>query len=271
VVLVLLCAGLAIYASLAQRRLNQPRAAGGTAEPPRGLSRAEKVAAGELLGEATALRGRFVALSASAERREQTGDDMARVRNTLGHALLAAAKQDRVAAAEQLDLAERTLDSLADGVGSGANAVAALAHQIEPGFLLGQELMTEGQVAVEKLVCRASRLAAARQPNEAAVVLGVAAQLLGVSPVAGPETELPRWFVSIEEAPAPDVNQEQAQSLVSLCEATASAEEPSRPVAWLVDKARREFDAGRPAQAHWWASVALNALGLSDVTGADTE
>ena len=256
---------------MTQRRLSQARETGDAAEPPRKLSRAEKVAAGKFLAETTRLRKRFVAASAAAERREQNGDDMAEARNALARALLAASKQDQVAVAEQVGVSEKALDSLAVDVGSGADAVAALAHQIEPGFLLGQELMTEGQAAVEKLVRRAGRHVGDKELDKAAAMLGVAAQLLGVSPTSGAETELPKWFVSLKERPAPDADQEQAQSLVSLCEATASAEEPSRPVVWLVDKARRELDGGRSAEAHWWAAVALNALGMSDVNRSDTE
>lgn len=50
-------------------------------------------------------------------------------------------------------------------------------------------------------------------------------------------------------------------------EASAPEEEPTRPVGpvfTLLDKARLELAAGRAAEAYWWASVALNALGMTD-------
>ena len=55
-----------------------------------------------------------------------------------------------------------------------------------------------------------------------------------------------------------------ADTAVSLSESMAASEEQAETVVTLVEKARRELDAGRTDEAHWWASVALNALGMTD-------
>jgi len=47
-----------------------------------------------------------------------------------------------------------------------------------------------------------------------------------------------------------------------LAEAIAQAESPHLAVTALVGRARREFDAGRMAEADWWAAVALAALAI---------
>jgi hypothetical protein len=35
-------------------------------------------------------------------------------------------------------------------------------------------------------------------------------------------------------------------------------------VGGLVERARIELDAGRPAESYWWATVAMSALGMTE-------
>jgi len=75
---------------------------------------------------------------------------------------------------------------------------------------------------------------------------------------------MPEWFGALADAPSGTANKSQAEAAVSLAEAMTMSENPARPIASLVERARRELDAGRPGDACFWAGVALNALGMAD-------
>jgi hypothetical protein len=83
---------------------------------------------------------------------------------------------------------------------------------------------------------------------------------------AAGEAAVPEWFAALEPRPPADVDEAQARAAVELCEAMTASEPPSEAVAALVAKARRELEAGRLGEAHWWAEVALNALGMTHET-----
>ena len=65
-------------------------------------------------------------------------------------------------------------------------------------------------------------------------------------------------------SPPDSVDAAEAQETVELAEAMALSLSPSEIVAGLVERARRELERGRSAEAHWWASLALQAMGMTD-------
>ncbi|MBM4047417.1 MAG: hypothetical protein FJ279_20110 [Planctomycetes bacterium] len=229
----------------------------GCRRPSTALSTEAQAAARRNLGKAPDLRKRFIAVAASAE----SLADASAVREALGGVLTAAARNDLSTAARELQAAEAALDR-GDMPSSGRGEAAALAllREIEPVYALNEELMTEGHAAVRKLVGRASQHLKDKQFEQAARLLGLSASLMGLRPSAPghPSERL------VDASPPASADEAKAKSVVALCEATAAAESPGAAVAWLVDKARRELAAGRFAEAHWWASVALDALGLGD-------
>ena len=165
----------------------------------------------------------------------------------------------------QIEAAEDALDHLTMGrnigpPGKNLAAVAALAREIGPAFRLGQDLMTETHPVVETFVSRASAHFDAKEYEEAAVLLDLAAQVLGVRARASASIAVPRWFSSPAQAVTDTVSDGEAKTAVERCEAMASSESPAKAVTTLIQKARRELDAGRSTEAHWWASVALAML-----------
>ena len=235
--------------------------AGGAPALPTTLNAAERGAAHRFFAKAAELRQRFIAVASAAERR----NDVA-VREPLQRALGAAAKGDAASVAAQLQRAEAALDGEAATTRRDEpQAVLALVHQIEPAVRLGQELMTEGYTAADKLVARAGWHFQQKQFAESARMLGMSAQLLGAdASTAAPATNSPVWFVTMARAPSLNADRRRAEAAVQICEAAAASEPPSRVVAALIKRARRELDAGRPAEAFWWAGVALPAMGMTE-------
>jgi hypothetical protein len=152
--------------------------------------------------------------------------------------------------------------------GNDEQTTANLAVAIQPAFQLGQDLLAEGHASVDKIVRRAAWHAQRKEFAEAASLLGLAARLVGVESGARDSSKLPDWFTSLAEAPLSTAEREAAEAAVSLAEAMAASETPSEPVQRIVEKARREADAGRMAEAAWWSSVALAALGAGDVSAS---
>jgi hypothetical protein len=251
----LLIALVAWAAFEAGQRRNSP-----TAAPLKVLSAAERGAAQRFFTKALELRQRFIAVASAAERRND-----ATVREPLQRALAAAAKGDAASVEAQLRLAEADFD----GETSAARpdepqSVLALVQQIEPAVKMGQELMTEGYAAADKLVARAAWQFQQKQFAESAWMLALSAQLLGAGGSAAVTTNAPAWFVAMARAPSLDADRRRAEAAVQICEAAAASEPPARGVATLIERARRELDAGRPAEAFWWAAVALPAMGMTE-------
>ena len=102
--------------------------------------------------------------------------------------MAAAANSDQPGVATQIRFAEAALDETAMGFGSGSGvsagggpeAVTQLIRDVGPTFKLGQDLMTEGHAAADKLVSRASWHFQAGEFQQAAAMMGLAAELLGV-------------------------------------------------------------------------------------------
>ncbi len=216
---------------------------------------------------------RFVFVSAAAERLERDGADVSLIRGSLAAALSAAARKDIKAVTVQLDLAKAILNEidLQGGVAVGSNdfeTVLAMIDNVAPAYQLSEDLLTEGHAAAERLLSRAARHYQSGEYRQAALFVGLAARLLGVEPCASEEAT-PKWFTTLADLPPCTVTKAQAQTVVEYCEAVAMTESPAPPVAELVKRARREFEAHRFAEARWWASVALNALGMTDDTLAD--
>ena len=236
--------------------------------PPRDLSAKEEAAAQQFFAAKPELRRRLVTAVNAAGVQEADGSDVHRVRDALARAVAAAAREDEATVSVQLDLAETALDPTgAPGgaaVASGPVAVAESIRQIGPAFRLGQDLMTEGHAAAEKLVARASWHYQAREYAEAAAMVRLAAEFLGVELATPASAVTPKWFDDAAVAPTETIDAEQANAAVELCEAMASSAEPAPPVTTLIKKARQELAAGRFAEAHWWAGVALNTLGMTD-------
>jgi hypothetical protein len=207
------------------------------------------------------LRQRFITVASAAERRNDIT-----IREPLQRALVAAAKGDEVSAEAQLRSAEAALDGETAATRRDEVQLAlALVQQIEPAVKLGQELMTEGYTAPGKLVSRAAWHFQQKQFAESLRMLRLSAQLLGANgPAAATATNAPAWFVEMARAPSLDADPQRAEAAVQLCEASAASEGPSQAVAALVERARRELDAGRPAEAFWWAGVALPAMGMTE-------
>ncbi len=230
----------------------------------------QKSAAQGFFAKSTELRKRFVAATNLGRSLQQDGIDVAVVRDALTRALLAAARTDATVVTAQIEFAERALEATdlgtsVSGTGDGMQAVTESIRQIEPAFKLGQDLMTEGHAAARKLVARASWHVAVEEHRQAAALIRMAGDLLAVRPPAPPVavTATPKWFDELAVSPSQDVSEDRAIAAVELCEAMGRSS-ASKPLATLVKKARRELDAGRPADAYWWASVSLSALGLTD-------
>lgn len=229
----------------------------------------EKVAAQRFFAKNQDLRLRFSAAGRAAQGREAAGGNVAIVRDALARALIAGANEQRASATAQIGAAERALDHLTMGrnigpTGKNAAAVAALAREIGPAFRLGQDLMTETHSVVETLVSRASTHFDDKEYEAATVLLDLAAQGLGVRTRASASTAVPRWFCAPAQAAHDMVSEGQAKAAVERCEAMALSESPAKAVTTLIQKARRELDAGRSGEAHWWASVALAMLEAAD-------
>lgn len=236
--------------------------------PGQALSRSQRADAVRFIAQ-HGFRERFVAAASAAQAWQQRGADVGAARYTLRRTLAAASRQDTQATEQQLRAAEAALDGVGlgqpgRGTGDSAEAVAALAMCIEPAFRLGRELMTEGHCAVEPLVRRASWHCQENEFGRAAVALRAAAGLLGLRPASQADGRLPEWFTALAEPPLADAQGAKAQALLALCEASAAAEAPAPAVVWLVQRSRRELDAGRLREAHWWGSVALRALGMAE-------
>lgn len=262
------------WAIAATRQLQQMRQAR-TAddEATRDLSESELQVARRFLATQEDSRRRFVSLAEEARRRGNENADVTKVRAALAGGLLAAAQGDSSAVRASLARAERALDdslsgSAAGGVRSGSGTVAARAHALEAAMNLGRDLLTESHGPAERLVARASRLFQDGEHDQAALLLDLAGQLLGV-PIAGAaEEEAPEWFLSMAAGPLPDVSAAEAKKLTDFCEAVAQSQAPSSPVRLMVERARRHYESGEHSLARWWASVALECLGMSEESAA---
>jgi hypothetical protein len=240
--------------------------------PPEGAATVtpeEQAAAAKLFAGVQDRQQRFLAVVEAAKVQERDGADADAVREALAAAMKAAAAGDVEAVDARIATAERMLDEMGLGgssvaAGGTAAAVAGMVARIEPAYLLGRELLTEGHAAVEKLVRRASRDLTTGEPGRAAALLQLAADLSGGETPAPAAATVPEWFTALADAPPTTATQAEAEAAVSLAEAMAASESPAPPVMTLVKRARRELDAGRPNEAYWWAGVALNALGIAE-------
>jgi hypothetical protein len=233
------------------------------------LNATEQEAARRFLALHGELRGRFLAAAATAQRSD-AADETARARTALSAALCAAADGNASCLQASLASAEQTLDaSLPAALGpsgdSEPRAVARLAQAIAPALNLGRELMTESYGPAERLVARASSHYRRRQYAQAAVLLQLAGQLLGApASAAAADDAPPPWFTAMTERPSEGLTAAQSRAIVSFCEAVAGSQALSPAVTAMVRQARRERDAGRLPEARWWASVAIEALGMTD-------
>jgi hypothetical protein len=239
---------------------------------PRDLTTAEQEAARRFLSSHSELRKRFVAAAAEAQRGDR--DEAARCRKALAGALCAACDGNASCVEACLASAEGALDasilgSRNSGGGSSPQAVAIRAQAIAPALGLGRELMTETYGPAARLVARASWHYQQRQYDQAAVLLDLARELLGSLPMtAVSATEVPPWFTSMAEALPEDVTPERSRAIVSFCESVAQSQTLSPALTVIVRQAQRERDAGRLAAARWWASVAIEAMGITDEAAA---
>ena len=173
-------------------------AAEAEAAPPKPPSAQQKAAAQRFFARAADMRKRFLAAAAAALAREKDGADVSVVRDALARALLAAARDEEAAVAGQIRLAETALDGTAHGGGAatpggGPGAILELIRKIGPSFNLGRELMTEGHPAADKLMSRASWHCQARQYNQAALQIRLAAGLLAVELPSPAADRAPSW------------------------------------------------------------------------------
>ena len=233
--------------------------------PTKALTSERKMAALRFLEKSPELRRRFLAASSAAQAQEADGADVAATRQSLARALVAAAAEDTDSLAAHVLFAEAALDQggATGRGGSGPKAVAEIIREIGPAFNLGRDLMTEGHAAADKLVSRASRYFQAKQYDQAVALMRLAAEVLGVELSTPVKAVTPTWFDALAKEPTDGVTPVQAEAAVQLAEAM-SMSGASKPVKALILRARREFDAGRAAEAYWWSSVALNALGMTD-------
>ncbi len=211
-------------------------------------------------------RARYIAVATSAEMVEQGGTDAGAIRFALARALTAAAEGDRAKTIAAVELAESALeasDTAGAAIGDGPAAVARWVQTIGPAFNLGRDLMTEGHAAAEKLVARASAHAKAREYKRAASLIRLAAELLAVELAPPISSATPGWFNELKPRVSDCIEPSQAAAAVELCE-TMAGSSSGGPIATMCNRARRELIAGRVCEAHWWASVALNALGMTD-------
>ena len=236
----------------------------------------QRAAAQRFFARAKELRQRMVTVTAAAKAQEADGEDVAIVRDALARAVLAAASDDEPGVEAQLRLAEAVVAAPggAGGLAAGAGpeqTLAALAAGIAPAYELGRDAMTEGHAAVEKLLRRASRRHREGRTAEAVRLAALAASLAGVGPAAEGAKDIPKWFLALADAPASvpataaaSSRAGQAEEAVNLAEAMAAAGPSDGPIRGLLRAARRELEAGNAAEATWWATVALNALGMTD-------
>jgi hypothetical protein len=244
------------------------QAAVGALAPPAQLSSDQLQSAKGFLGERGPLRQRLLDATKTARDFERQGGDATAARAALALGLAAAARGDAAALTQQLELAESALDPLAgnqthNGWPTGEAGIAARVARLEPAVQLGQDLLTEGHAAAARLIGRAAWHCEAEQFAEAAALLDLAAQLLAVQPADYPdEQRLPSWFQQLAQAPPPSADATRTQEAVQLAEAVVQSEGTGAALEALVAKARRELDAGRVAEASWWAEVALEALAM---------
>jgi hypothetical protein len=229
----------------------------------------QRLTATKFLSEHSQLRDRLLALTGTARDMAATGDDVTALREALARAYHGAVEADETTVTAQLDLAERML-ALAESGSVGPRghvdeqAVAQLVAAIEPAYQLSQDLMTEGGAAAEKVLIEAARSHCEQRYADAASALRLAGELLGAQLALPTEAVTPDWFTALAQREIPDADQSQATAAVQLAEAMALSMTPSDTVAALLKKARRELDAKRFGTSAWWASVTLNALGMSD-------
>ena len=267
----------ALLAAAEKLRDGRFRRAAADLGPAKPLSAEERIAVQRFFAESPLARERFLAVAAAARTQQTEGADVGAVRDALARALVAGARRDEATVATHLQLAERALDEMlmpaaAGPGGNDRDAVVALVEQIGPAFRLGGDLMTEGHAAAEKLVRRASWHFQAGQSREAARLLSLAAGLLGVELAPVDTAEVPPWFEALAQEPASSKTEGETAEVVEICESMAMSETPARPVMTLIQKARHELEAGRPDEAAWWASVAMDALGMTgDTLAATTE
>lgn len=240
--------------------------------PAADLTPAQQDAARRFLGRQPPLRQRLIAVAAAAEDRQLNGGEAGPARTALSRALAAAAQGDPAAVAIQLAAAESVLDRVQVNSGgqvwpTGAAGVAGRATALEPAVRVGQDLLTEGYAAAGRLIGRAAWECQAQRYDEAAALLDLAAGLLGIAPVPNDARTVPAWFLELAQAPPASVEAAHAQAAVDLAEAVGQAEPLHPVVKSLVARARREFDAGRAAEADWWASVALAAQAMDPQAG----
>lgn len=237
----------------------------------RDLSPRERRAAARWLEQHAALAARFVAAASASRGREQAGEDVAWSREALRRVLVAASSRDEAKVHARLQDAEAALNpapALATAL-AGQAGVAALAAHVGPAFLLGRELMAEGHGTVAPLVTRAAAFVRSGDFDRALPLLDLAAQLLDLGPAGGTIGEMPRWFAALDGFQLPPADAAQTDAAVALCRATAMAEEPSRAVTRLIARASVELAAGRHSEAHWWAGIALRAMGIQPQAAAD--
>jgi hypothetical protein len=236
--------------------------------PPAQLSSQDLEAAKRFLGERGPLRQRLLDVTKMARESEQEGGDTAVIRTALARGLAAAARGDASSLTTHLDAAESALDPLAgnrarDDLPTGEAGIAARVAQLRPAVQLGQELLTEGHAAAARLIGRAAWHCQSEQYAEAAALLDMAAQLLGVQPTRQHDAkQLPPWFTQLAQEPSSTADPARTQAAVQLIEAVIQSETPGPALEALVVKARRELNAGRVAEASWWAEVALEALAM---------
>jgi hypothetical protein len=258
---------------LAAEHMKQGDWAAATAELAPGdcLSPVQRAAANKFFIEQAKQRQRYVAAVSVARVAEQDGADVEAVRLALKRALLAASRGDRLSVEAHLGAAHRALASLAyDETGPATvphkEAVAGLLVRVGPSFLAGQELLLEGHTGVEKLLRRARYFYEDGDYGKTQSLIRLALQLSGMDAAAATADDVPEWFESLEPISLSPAARQTAESAVGLCESMAAASKPSEPVRRLVGNAKRELAAERFDEAYWWASVALNALGMPDKT-----
>jgi hypothetical protein len=168
-----------------------------------------------------------------------------------------------------MEIAEAVIETVLLGAGAGTVArgkesVAGLLHQLDPSYQLGRDLLTEGHAAIEKLLSRSRQCYEREDFVRAAALVRLAAQLSGLTPVATTADVPPEWFETLEPVVLPATEKETAAAAVNLCRSMVAATEPSVPIRTLMRNASRELAEEQFDDARWWATVTLNALGMSD-------
>lgn len=229
----------------------------------------ERRAATEFFAKHSELRIRFLNAADAARELGIDGKELTGIRQALARAYRGAARNDERTLAVQLDLAERGLALISSGAGEGSGpadeqTVANLVSSIDPAYRFSQDLMTEGGAAAEKVLIVAARDYSKQQYVEAASAVYLAGALLGVQGTISTEATMPEWFSDLAEREIPAAIEQRATATVELAEAMALSITPSDTIDALLKKARRELNAQRNDTAAWWASVTLNAMGMSD-------